>query len=89
MRNQINRLTLTALLLMSSFVVHCATPDSGVVFNKLTDTLYVTMNNQGANVGMLVGEKAILLIDAGAKRPGNAQALLKGILKISDNTDRY
>ncbi|NQZ05589.1 MAG: MBL fold metallo-hydrolase [Algicola sp.] len=89
MRNQINRLTLTALLLMSSFVVHCATPDSGVVFNKLTDTLYVTMNNQGANVGMLVGEKAILLIDAGAKRPGNAQALLKGIRKISNKPIKY
>jgi len=62
---------------------------SDVIFTKVATNVYVTTNNQGANVAMLVSNEGILLIDSGTRRKGAAQALLKGIRKVSDKTIKY
>jgi len=60
-----------------------------VKFNKIGDNVYLTTNNSGANVTMLVADQGLLLIDSGSRRTGSAESLLAGIREISDKKVKY
>jgi len=80
---------LIALVVNNSMAQSSVDDKTEVVFEKIADNVYVTTNNSGANVTILVAEQSILLIDTGSRRPGTAESLYAGIRAISDKKIQY
>jgi len=62
-----------------------------VTHQKISDTFYVfdTPRGQGANVGLVIGQDKLLIIDPGTRDLPNHQALAKAIREVSDKPFGY